>query len=127
MTYYTLRNLVMRRRRAAMTALAVLLGVSLISGTYIFTDNIHAAFRELFGGVTRGATVIISSRQDLAARASAPVSVLRGHQLRPPRPEITLAAGDRVSLLTGVPDDAPSHPAHGRHAQPAKDGNGNHA
>ena len=60
-------------------------------------------------------------------RASAPVSVLRGHQLRPPRPEITLAAGDRVSLLTGAPDDAPSHPAHGRHAQPAKDGNGNHA
>ena len=59
--------------------------------------------------------------------ASAPVSVLRGHQLRPPRPEITLAAGDRVSLLTGAPDDAPSHPAHGRHAQPAKDGNGNHA
>ena len=60
-------------------------------------------------------------------RASAPVSVLRGHQLSPPRPEITLAAGDRVSLLTGAPDDAPSHPAHGRHAQPAKDGNGNHA
>jgi Trk K+ transport system NAD-binding subunit len=60
-------------------------------------------------------------------RASAPVSVLHGHQLRPPRPEITLAAGDRVSLLTGAPDDAPSHPAHGRHAQPAKDGNGNHA
>ena len=60
-------------------------------------------------------------------RASAPVSVLRGHQLRPPRPEITLAAGDRVSLLTGAPDDAPSHPAHGGHAQPAKDGNGNHA
>jgi chloride channel protein, CIC family len=56
-----------------------------------------------------------------------PVSVLRGHQLRPPRPEITLAAGDRVSLLTGAPDDAPSHPAHGRHAQPARDGNGNHA
>jgi CIC family chloride channel protein len=59
--------------------------------------------------------------------ASVPVSVLRGHQLRPPRPEITLAVGDRVSLLTGAPADVPSHPAHGRHAQPAKDGNGNHA
>jgi CIC family chloride channel protein len=59
--------------------------------------------------------------------ASTPVSVLRGHQLRPPRPEITLAAGDRVSLLTGAPGDAPSHPAHGSRNQPAKDGNGNHA
>jgi K+/H+ antiporter YhaU regulatory subunit KhtT len=60
-------------------------------------------------------------------RASAPVSVLRGRQLRPPRPEITLAAGDRVSLLTEASGHAPPHPAHGRHAQPAKDGNGNHA
>jgi hypothetical protein len=60
-------------------------------------------------------------------RASAPVSVLRGHQLRSPRPEITLVPGDRVSLPTGAPDDAPPHPAHGRHAQPAEDGNGNHA
>ena len=56
-------------------------------------------------------------------RASAPVSVLRGHRLGPPRPEITLVPGDRVSLLTGAPDDAPPHPAHGRHAQPAKDRN----
>jgi chloride channel protein, CIC family len=30
---------------------------------------------------------------------SVPVSVLRGRKLRPPRPEITLAPGDRVSLL----------------------------
>jgi CIC family chloride channel protein len=30
---------------------------------------------------------------------SVPVSVLRGRQLRPPRPEITLAPGDRVGLL----------------------------
>jgi putative ABC transport system permease protein len=55
-----------------MTALAVLLGVSLISGTYIFTDNIHAAFRELFSDATKGSGVIISSRQDLAAQTNAP-------------------------------------------------------
>jgi putative ABC transport system permease protein len=69
---YALRNLVVRRRRAAMTALAVLLGVSLISGTYIFTDSIHAAFRELFRDATRGSAVIISSRQDLGAARTAP-------------------------------------------------------
>ncbi|HEY2161846.1 MAG TPA: FtsX-like permease family protein [Solirubrobacteraceae bacterium] len=72
MNDYTLRNLVVRRRRAVMTALAVLLGVSLISGTYIFTDNIHAAFGELFGDATRGTAVIVSSRQDLAATNNAP-------------------------------------------------------
>jgi putative ABC transport system permease protein len=71
-TSYTLRNLVARRRRAAMMALAVLLGVSMISGTYIFTDTIHSAFGELFSGATQGTSVIISSRQDLATPVNAP-------------------------------------------------------
>jgi Trk K+ transport system NAD-binding subunit len=34
---------------------------------------------------------------------STPVTVLRGHQLHPPRPELTLTPGDRVSLLTPAP------------------------
>jgi chloride channel protein, CIC family len=38
---------------------------------------------------------------------STPVIVLRGNQLRPPRPELTLAPGDRVSLLTAAPDGSP--------------------
>ncbi|HWF52945.1 MAG TPA: FtsX-like permease family protein [Solirubrobacteraceae bacterium] len=72
MTSYTLRNLVARRRRAATMALAVLLGVSMISGTYIFTDTIHSAFQELFSGTTRGTSVIVSSRQSLSSPVSAP-------------------------------------------------------
>jgi putative ABC transport system permease protein len=69
---YTLRNLGARRRRAAMTALAVFLGVALVSGTYIFTDTIHSAFRELFSGTTRGTTVIVSSRQNVSSPVNAP-------------------------------------------------------
>jgi putative ABC transport system permease protein len=69
---YTLRSLAARRRRAAMTALAVLLGVSMISGTYIFTDTIHSAFRQLFGGATQGTSVIITSRQSLSSPVNAP-------------------------------------------------------
>ncbi|MEA2197493.1 MAG: putative transport system permease protein [Solirubrobacteraceae bacterium] len=69
---YTLRNLGARRRRAAMTALAILLGVSMISGTYIFTDTIHSAFRLLFSGATRGTTVVVSSRQNLGSPVNAP-------------------------------------------------------
>ncbi|HWC87836.1 MAG TPA: ABC transporter permease [Solirubrobacteraceae bacterium] len=69
---YTLRNLLARRRRAAMTALAVLLGVSMISGTYIFTDTIHSAFRQLFTGATKGTTVVVSSRQNLSSPVNAP-------------------------------------------------------
>ena len=35
--------------------------------------------------------------------ASTPVSILRGRHLRPPDPQLTLAPGDRVGLLTATP------------------------
>jgi chloride channel protein, CIC family len=37
-------------------------------------------------------------------RAGVPVSVLRGHQRGAPHPQVTLAPGDRVSLLTVASD-----------------------
>jgi chloride channel protein, CIC family len=55
-------------------------------------------------------------------RDSTPVSVLHGHQLRPPHLDIALAPGDRVSLLTATPDNSPArHPAGESHSQPASD------
>ncbi len=71
----TLRSLFARRRRAALTAVAVLLGVSIISGTFVFTDTINAAFRQLFSATAKGADVIVSSRQDISSAQSAPASM----------------------------------------------------
>lgn len=106
MTGYTLRNLVARRRRAAMTALAVILGVAMISGTYIFTDTIHSAFRQLFSGATRGTTVIISSRQNLSSPVNAPakthiqtVSLIRG------LPGVAGAVGEISNVATIIGRD----------------------
>lgn len=49
-------------------------------------------------------------------RGSIPVSVLHGRRLRPPEKEITLADGDRVSLLLPAPQDSrPPHPDSGSH------------
>ncbi|MGI8428602.1 MAG: ABC transporter permease [Solirubrobacteraceae bacterium] len=58
-----------------MTALAVLMGVAMISGTFIFTDTIDAAFRQLFSASSTGASVIVSSRQDVLSPLSAPASM----------------------------------------------------
>jgi CIC family chloride channel protein len=41
-------------------------------------------------------------------RASAPLSVLRGRRLRPPHPELVLAPGDHVNLLTPAPHSSPA-------------------
>ena len=60
-------------------------------------------------------------------RASIPVSVLRGRRLRPPHPELVLATGDHVNLLTSAPDSPPARPAaDGNHGQPSADGSGSH-
>jgi CIC family chloride channel protein len=61
-------------------------------------------------------------------RASIPLSVLRGRRLRPPHPELVLAPGDHVNLLTAAPDGSPARPAaNGNHHQPKTDGSGGHA
>ena len=58
-----LRGLVSRRLRAMLVCLAVFLGVAMIAGTFVLTDTIDAAFRQLFVAQTRGADVVVSARQ----------------------------------------------------------------
>ena len=58
---------------------------------------------------------------------STPVMVLRGHQVHPPQPGLTLAPGDRISLLTPAPGGPPDHdPGREHPAQPAEDGTRRH-
>jgi len=45
---FALQGLLARKLRAALTAIGVVLGVSLISGTYVLTDSITSAFDSIF-------------------------------------------------------------------------------
>jgi putative ABC transport system permease protein len=75
MLRFALRSLLANGRRAAMTGLAVVVGVSMITGTFIFTDTINSAFRQLFSNASKGAAVVVSSRQDITSAINAPASV----------------------------------------------------
>jgi Trk K+ transport system NAD-binding subunit len=79
-------------------------------------------------GVTAGSPAAGRTLADVTwPPGSTPVIVQRGHQLRPPQPDLTLAPGDRVSLLTAVPDGSPArHPAEDSRTQPASGGSCNH-
>src|SRR5215216_6592989 len=57
-----LRNLVSRRLRTALTALAVVLGVAMVSGTYVLTDSITKAFDSIFTGVYVGTDATITGK-----------------------------------------------------------------
>jgi putative ABC transport system permease protein len=104
-----LANLLVRRRRTALTALAVVLGVSMISGTFVFTDTIHSAFGKLFTGATSGADVIVSSRQGTSLATSAPDSMPASLADRIAHlPGVAAAQGQIVDLATIIgPDGKP--------------------
>jgi putative ABC transport system permease protein len=59
----TLKGLMAHKLRLAATALAIVLGVSFVSGTYVLTDTITASFDNLFKQVTEGIDVAVRSEE----------------------------------------------------------------
>ncbi len=58
----SLRGLAGRKLRAALTAIAIVLGVAMVSGTYVLTDSIDQAFSSIFTDVRKGSNAVISGR-----------------------------------------------------------------
>jgi len=58
----SLRGLGARKLRAALTIVAVALGVALIAGTYVLTDTINKSFDDIFQTAAQGTDVSIQAR-----------------------------------------------------------------
>ena len=56
------RGLFGRKLRTALTALAIVLGVAMISGTYVLTDSISNAFDAIFTQTYRGTDAVVSGK-----------------------------------------------------------------
>jgi putative ABC transport system permease protein len=61
-TRFAIRGLLSRKLRTALTALAIVLGVAMISGTYVLTDSIDQAFDRIFTDIRQGSTAVITGR-----------------------------------------------------------------
>jgi putative ABC transport system permease protein len=59
----SLRGMTARKLRTVLTGLAVVLGVALISGTYILTDTINRQFDDIFQTVDKGIDVSVSPKK----------------------------------------------------------------
>ncbi len=57
-----LKGLAGRKVRAALTALAIVLGVAMISGTFVLTDTIKAGFGAVFTTVYRNVDAVVSGK-----------------------------------------------------------------
>jgi len=62
MTALALRGLAARKLRSALTATAILLGVAMVAGTYVLTDQIRNAFDNIQSTAVEGLDVIITPK-----------------------------------------------------------------
>jgi len=86
----TLKGLLAHKFRLAATALAIVLGVSFVAGTYVLTDTINATFTNLFDEVTQGIDVAVRSRDVFTGQMG---------EVRDPIPEEVL---NEVKAVDGV-------------------------
>ena len=68
----TLGGLVERKLRSALTAIAVLLGVAMIAGTYVLTDQIRGGFADLEDSIYSGVDVELIPKDSFTSQFSTP-------------------------------------------------------
>ena len=87
----TLKGLLAHKFRLAATALAIVLGVSFVAGTFVLTDTIKASFDDLFKQVTQGVDVAVRSEETFGGFDTG--------EVRDPMPASLL---DKIKAVDGV-------------------------
>jgi putative ABC transport system permease protein len=64
---FAVRGLLARKLRTVLTALGVVLGVALVSGTYVLTDSISTAFDSIFKETYRNTDLAVTGKAAFAA------------------------------------------------------------
>ncbi|GAC1338949.1 MAG: ABC transporter permease [Candidatus Dormibacteria bacterium] len=90
----TLRSLLGHKLRLALTAIAVVLGVAFVCGTFVLTDTLNATFDRIFANANAGVAVTVKGKP-LAVGGD------RGEQQRSRLSQSTL---DTVRAIDGVAD-----------------------
>lgn len=70
------RSLLAHKLRSFLTALAIILGVAMISGTYVFTDQINKAFDDIFTEAYAATDVTITRKLDFTSQFTTALSGL---------------------------------------------------
>ncbi|HET7744178.1 MAG TPA: FtsX-like permease family protein [Gaiellaceae bacterium] len=63
MTRFALRGILGRKLRTALTAIAIVLGVAMVCGTYVLTDSITAAFDAIFASTYRNTDAVVTGKR----------------------------------------------------------------
>jgi putative ABC transport system permease protein len=92
-TRVALRGLLGRKLRAVLTAVAIVLGVAMVSGTFVLTDTIKAAFGTVFTQAYKNSDAVITGKSAISNQTSSSGAVV---------PSLPAALLGRVQTLPGV-------------------------
>ncbi len=67
-----LKDLLGRKLRLLLTSLAIVMGVAMVSGTYVLTDTINAGFRAIFAVAYSNADAVVTGKAVFGGTAQAP-------------------------------------------------------
>ena len=62
MTRVALRGMLGRKLRTILTMIAIVLGVAMVSGTFVLTDSIDKAFNSIFTDARKGSDAVITGK-----------------------------------------------------------------
>ena len=94
MTRVALKGLLGRKVRAVLTALSIVLGVAMVSGSFVLTDTISKAFTSIFSAAYEKTDVVVSGKKlvDYSSSGNATVSPALLEKIRK-QPSVAAAAG----------------------------------
>ncbi|MES1248671.1 MAG: ABC transporter permease [Actinomycetota bacterium] len=99
MTRVALKGLLGRKVRAVLTGLAVVLGVAMVSGSFVLTDTISKAFTSIFSSAYDHTDAVVSGKKlvDYSSSGNATVSQATLERIRR-QPYVAAAAGAIADL-----------------------------
>ena len=68
----TLKGLLGRKLRLLLTSLAIVMGVGMVSGTYVLSDTINSSLRSLFAGVYADSDAVVTGEAVFGGSGEAP-------------------------------------------------------
>ncbi|HSH34596.1 MAG TPA: FtsX-like permease family protein [Actinomycetota bacterium] len=103
MLHATLKGLLARKRRLALTVISIVLGVGFVAGTFVLTDTMNKAFDQLFTDAAAGSDVVVRAEQAFAPSATGPGS--GAIEERDPVPDTLLPTVESVPGVASASGD----------------------
>ena len=96
MIVVALRGLLGRKLRTILTAVAIVLGVAMVSGTFVLTDSIDKAFNLIFTDVRKGSDAVVTGKAATSTNSGSTAPTLQASLLDQVRalPDVAAAEGN---------------------------------